>query len=757
MKSSPKSPLTPPLKSPKPRSCASSLRRRGLRLSWGVGALCAIALLVFSGAISNLFSGIFGELTTASAKERSAKAPRWQMPWEEAGLSAEEAAAHLLDRFAFGPRPGDVEAVVDQGLEAWFEAQLKGAAPPPKRDPALAPYRQDLDAWEMSSREILETFPRPAMVLREAQQAGVLDEADIAAIQARRQGNQSPGSQTPGMEAGMEDAMAAGMESGRSRGGGMGSRAELLAWAQEQGYRPQRELTLQLQGAKLVRALESPYPLGEVLTDFWFNHFNVSTSDNDVRPFVLAYERDALRPHVTGSFREMLEAVARHPAMLLYLDNARSVAPADTVKTFDRQQRARRGGGFNNRGGRFNNRGGDFNTRGGGFSARGGQNAQNRPQRQRASGINENYARELLELHTLGVDGGYTQADVEAVARAFTGWSIIPPGEGMERMQQRLQGSGRRMAQRAGFVIDSEGLFLFRADAHDATEKVVLGQKLKAGRGMEDGLEVLDLVAEHPSTARHLAHKLAVRFVADEPPQELVEQLAATWTRSSGDIAEVLRAVVASPQFWAARGEKIKSPFELTTSALRALDADLYRPEAALQWVSRMGQPLYAYQAPTGYPDTAATWVNSGSLLSRMNFGLELAAGEVAGVEIDLLRLNQGREPESPQAALATYLDLLLPHRETAAAVQRLEPMVKDPQLGTAVEEALDEGGGDSSPVVDEDIDRMLFGGLDGSSFDRGGSLRSRRGQRSVPQASPPSALEQVVGVILGSPEFQRR
>ena len=329
-----------------------------------------------------------------------------------------------------------------------------------------------------------------------------------------------------------------------------------------------------------------------------------------------------------------------------------------------------------------------------------------RRQTNRPRGLNENYARELLELHTLGVDGGYTQDDVIAVARAFTGWTVLPPGW-LRRSGARCRSARDRMRRAGGLgIVERESGFFFRPDAHDAEAKTVLGKKLPAGRGIEDGRDVLALVAQHPATARHLATKLAVRFVADEPPPALVDRLAQTYQASGGDLRAVTRALAYSPEFWSrdARASKIKSPFEVAVSAVRALGADVTSPRLSplmdiqrqrrqgppglLEWVNRMGQPLYAYQAPTGFPDRAEAWVSTGSLLTRMNFGLHLASGRIVGVALDLDALNGGREPESPEDALATYAALMLPERDLAATVKRLGPLVRDPEVGARVERA---------------------------------------------------------------------
>ena len=623
-----------------------------------------------------------------------------RLPWQEAGLTERQAAAHLLDRFAFGAGPGDIDRVVAMGLEVWLEAQLEGGLADPEVERRLAGLR----SLDLSTREMVETYPNPGMVAREASRAGVI-EGDPR--RADTEGMDDPDRRQP--------------------------RRQLMEYARGKGYRPQRELIGELMVQKLLRARYSENQLTEVMTDFWFNHFNVSITDNESRPFVSAYERDAIRPFVLGDFRRMLEATAKHPAMLLYLDNARSVAAEGAPTTFDRD-RYQRSHGLGRGGGR--NRG----------FGRGSSNSDRRPSSdRRPQGLNENYARELMELHTLGVDGGYTQDDVIEVARAFTGWATYPPGPERREVEQRIE-RARRLPD-TGFVFDDP--FIFRADAHDAGKKTILGKKYPAGRGIEDGMEVLEQLSAHPSTARHLATKLAARFVADQPPAELVDRLARRFRASQGDLEQVMRELVESPELWseAARRAKIKSPFELTVSALRALDAEIKEPRAVLEWVRRMGQPLYGYQAPTGYPDRAEAWVNTGSLLNRMNFGLQLATGRIAGLELDLLALNGHREPESLDDALATYVPLLLPERDPSETIRRLEPVIHDPELAKKIEDTTPEQIADS--VFDEP-GAGLFG------FGRPGRDRWGRGAR--PQlAIDSSPLAHVVGVILGSPEFQRR
>ncbi|MDY7092828.1 MAG: DUF1800 domain-containing protein [Acidobacteriota bacterium] len=624
--------------------------------------------------------------------------PGDRLPWRAAGWSEGQAAAHLLDRFAFGPRPGEVQAVREMGLERWLEQQLAAD----RRSPQLETRLARLDLWKLTEDELASTFPNPGQLLMQAVAEGVLDREQVEALRAGAEGAGAQG-------AGAQGVGGEGTGVDRRR-----ARRQVMEWAREQGYRSQRELLQQLMAAKLYRAVYSENQLQEVLTDFWFNHFNVSLTDNQVRPYILAYERDALRPRSLGRFPRLLEATARHPAMLLYLDNARSAAEEGVRTTFAGGRRARAA-------------------------------------RRRVVGLNENYARELLELHTLGVDGGYSQRDVVEVARAFTGWTVVPSGSAGDRVRERLERA--RRARGLGFVVD--GPFLFRADQHDAEAKTVLGRRLAPGRGIEDGEEVLDLLASHPSTARHLARKLAARFVTDEPPAPLVEQLAQVYRRSGGDAAEMVRALAYSPHFWSpeARRQKVKSPFELAVSALRVLDAEVGDPRGVVEWVRRMGQPLYAYQAPTGFPDRGDFWVNTGALLNRMSFGMDLAAGRVRGVDLGLEALLAGREPESLTAALEAYLPILLPERELEPMLELLEPMVRSSDLAARMDEARSQQSpgrdDEAGPLIDRETDALLFGSEGSGLLDRG-----RRGRAEPP---PPTAEERVVGVILGSPEFQRR
>jgi uncharacterized protein (DUF1800 family) len=336
----------------------------------------------------------------------------------------------------------------------------------------------------------------------------------------------------------------------------------------------ERLVLAELTQQKMLRAAYSERQLEEVMVDFWFNHFNVFAGKGQTRIYITEYERDTIRPRVFGKFRDLLGAVAESPAMLFYLDNWQSAAP-DEAETM-------------------------MNARGRRPELRGRPNMPPQAQNRRR-GINENYARELMELHTLGVDGGYTQKDVQEIARAFTGWTIEQPRQG--------------------------GGFRFDPRIHDNGEKVVLGVRIPRGGGKRDGEQVLDILAAHPSTARFVATKLARRFVADDPPATLVDRAAATFKRTGGDIREVVRTILTSPEFFApaAYRAKVKSPLEFVASAVRASGADLRNGMPLVQAMRQLGMPVYMCQPPTGYSDKADAWVNTGALINRMNFALSLS------------------------------------------------------------------------------------------------------------------------------------
>jgi len=371
----------------------------------------------------------------------------------------------------------------------------------------------------------------------------------------------------------------------------------------------------------------------------------------------------------------------------------------------------------------------------------------------KAQGLNENYAREVMELHTLGVDGGYTQQDVTQAARVLTGWTLYPMGDeayggGIKKQLERI---GEDKLEQRGFV--HEGDFLFTPNRHDKGEKVVLGKHFDPNSGYQEGVDLLEMLAHNASTAKFISRKLAVRFVSDNPAQTLVDKMAKTFTDKDGDIKAVLLTMVSSPEFWSANAvrEKTKSPFELAIGAVRSLHAEVRQPYQLYTWINKMGEKKYYNQAPTGFPDKGQYWINTGSLLNRMNFGLALASGRIPGVRIDLAALNNHHEPESAQAALLTYSKLIMPERNLTETVKRLTPLLNDPQLMIKVEAA----SASAKPIGNA----MATGVLDTGSDTLAVKPLKGRNSLAAAQANSGSSamLSQVVGVIIGSPEYQRR
>ena len=453
---------------------------------------------------------------------------------------ADDAAVlHILNRVAFGPAPGDVQHVRAIGIPRYIDEQLH---PDRLADAGMDARLAGLRTLHMSSREIAEQFEIPQLKARLARQRA--------------------------------SAQATG---GSDKGDGADQDPKDRLMPEE--ARRANQVVVELSAQKLLRAAYSERQLQEVLVDFWFNHFNVDARKGADRFLLTEYERETIRPHVLGRFRDLLGATAKSPAMLFYLDNWMSADPngphadARAARAFRVDRR------------------------------------KNAPK-----GLNENYGRELMELHTLGVDGGYTQKDVTEVARALTGWTIQTP---------RLGGG-----------------FRFDPRLHDPGEKVVLGHIIKAGGGEGDGQQVLDILARHPATSRFIATALVRRFVSDTPPPTLVDRVAARFRETDGDLREVTRAILTSPEFLSpdAYGAKTKTPLEFVVSSIRATAAAIADAREALPLVREMrnlGMPLYFCQPPTGYKDTADAWVNTGALVGRMNFALDLASSKVGGIVID--------------------------------------------------------------------------------------------------------------------------
>jgi uncharacterized protein (DUF1800 family) len=514
-------------------------------------------------------------------------------------LSKTQQTEQALNRLTFGPRPGDAAEVARLGLKKWVDRQLHPASI--AENPTFEQKLKFMDSLGMSSEEMVRNYPSPQLV--KAMVAGRepfptdperrrMIEKQVAKAETKQGDKATVPPELPKLDELLTREQIRTLRTGSSeqRRGVLkalppekldeviaalpqGARQNLFAGAPPELRRkiemtaaPQQIVARDLSEAKLLRAIYSNRQLEAVLDDFWFNHFNVYLDKGADRYLVTEYEREAIRPRVLGKFRDLLEATAKSPAMLFYLDNWQSVGPSAP---------------------------------------------QRGNQKKGARGLNENYGRELLELHTLGVDGGYTQKDVTEVARCFTGWTIADPQRG--------------------------GTFLFNKRLHDAGEKTVLGVKIPAGGGIEDGEKVLDIVAHHPSTARFVSKKLAQRFVADNPPESLVARMAETFRKSDGDLRAVMQTMLESKEFWSqgAYRSKVKTPLETVASAVRAVNGDVDYAFPLVNQIAQLGQPLYRKQEPTGYSNSSQEWLNSAGLLARMNFALQLAKNQIPGVKVE--------------------------------------------------------------------------------------------------------------------------
>jgi uncharacterized protein (DUF1800 family) len=598
-------------------------------------------------------------------------------------LPADQQIIQALNRLTFGAKPGDILKVRAIGLDKWIDQQLQ---PDKINDDVMNAFVRNYSALDENQNDLLKQY---------AEQQ-----------QQRRVVKQERADTTQPMTA---DEIAQMRQ-------------------QQQMANSRRQVVTQLQSSRVARAVASERQLQEVMTDFWENHFNIYAAKGAPEPYYLVeFDQNVIRPHALGKFRDLLEAVSRSPAMLFYLDNARSMAdstrptlrPENTRNQFPRVR--------------------PFGRPGVGIIMRAPRPAQQgQPQvpRQRP-GLNENYGRELLELHTLGVDGGYTQQDVINVARAFTGWTIKPPAQG--------------------------GGFIFRPQVHDAGEKVVLGHRLAAGRGEEDAEDVLDILAKSPATAHFISFKLARRFVSDSPSKALVDHAAQVYLKTDGDIREVLRSIITSPEFFSQRAfrSKVKSPFEVVVSAARALNAAPDSTPRSAQVIAYLGQPIFGHQAPNGWPETGESWMNTGAILNRINFGMAAAAGRLPGADIRALPALDtiGSAPRDKQvdAVVAAVLNGMVSPDTRAVLLSGEHPMLAN---GAGAKGIQNMAPGDANPdtemsgtaMADGDGQNVARARVKQNAGGKAGALQGR-GFGNIPQLN---GLPQIVGLALGSPEFQR-
>jgi uncharacterized protein (DUF1800 family) len=617
-------------------------------------------------------------------------------------MDQQKRAVHALNRLTFGPRPGDVDHVMAIGVDKWIDQQLH---PDKIDDSALDARLSPLRTLHMDTREIVENFPPEQMIraVADGKQSLPSDPLKRAVYQAQLERYQDKEDRKQHTAVAGPDKVTDDDRAQRQQERAVANQKveELLDMPPDQRMKAvlkmspeeQRVMTSSLQGdkrdefmegmnprqretiealnypqqvvanelveGKLLRAIYSDRQLQEVMTDFWLNHFNVFIGKGADHYLLTSYERDVIRPHALGKFEDLLVATAQSPAMLFYLDNWLSVGPnSDLANGIPKRANS------------------DWKRR----VRNNGQTGQSKGKH---NGLNENYGRELMELHTLGVNGGYTQQDVTEVARVFTGWTLKQPKQG--------------------------GGFTFEERTHEPGNKLVLGHRIKP-KGEKEGMEVLRILARHPSTAKFVSTKLAMRFVSDDPPQSLVDRMAQTFLKKDGNIRAVLKTMLDSPEFWApdAYRAKVKTPLEFVVSAVRASGAEVTDAMPIAHQLQHMGMPLYAMQPPTGYSMKADAWVNSSALLGRMNFAFALTSGKIKGVQVDSEQLP-GRS--DPQQALAALENVLL--------------------------------SGDVSKQTDDVIAARL--------------QDSKISRRKLDDPARPPNISLIAGLLLGSPEFQRK
>jgi len=668
-------------------------------------------------------------------------------------LSSDERIFHALNRFTFGPRPGDLESVRAMGLDRWFQQQLH---PESIDNSAMQARLVQYPAMQWTSADLLFRLPSNAIIRQVIDgklpmpATGALEHVyanQVARVEYKREQDkqkQQAANNAPNMMAGnaqpqmngqgQQNMMAAPQPTPsepaqpeftpaqinntlalqphdrvvalatmpqprfdaflKSLKGPQ--RAALLAdlppdMKETVGAleNPDRVVVDELLSQRLTREIYSQAQLQEVMTDFWLNHFNVFLRKDEAMPYYLvSYERDVIRPHALGKFEDLLEWVAHSPAMLLYLDQSQSMGPDSIAAEKAKQNAAKKG-----------------------------------DKKVKPEGLNENYARELMELHTVGVNGGYSQADVTEAARVLTGWTVDQPQRG--------------------------GGFQFNANRHEPGTKKVMGKKFKEG-GEKEGRDLLHFLATRPATAKFISRKLAVRFVNDDPPQALVDRMAKTYLSSDGDIAKVLETMYRSPEFWAPATyrAKIKTPLEYVVSAARASDANITNMQALINGLRDMGMPLYGAIPPTGYKWDAEDWVSTGALVNRMNFALSLAANRLNGITT-----TWAAQDPSTQLTAATIPP---PDAEEARLEARLIAGGVSTTTRTAV---LEQFAAQNAQGVPPAVPQME-------------QVKEPQGKKStvaIPKVfqAPPNKLpppppiekqDQVLaGLLLGSPEFQRR
>ncbi|MGI8812612.1 MAG: DUF1800 domain-containing protein [Pyrinomonadaceae bacterium] len=643
-------------------------------------------------------------------------------------LSEEQKIVHVLNRLGFGARPGDVARVKAIGLQKYIDQQLD----PSSIDDTVAESKvKRLDIFNMSTADLFEKYPSPGALIRQ------LDGGKAAAAAKAANMEKGDGMMTQEKTQDAAQAQAATDAQQRDR------REKLQALYREYDLKPAGQLVPEIVANRVLRAVYSERQLQEVMVDFWQNHFNVYSGKAAVRWYIPSYERDVLRKYALGNFKDLLVATAEHPAMLFYLDNFQSVSPnaqANRGKGDALRRLAQTGNVPPRMRERLKQQYGisddQLDKR---LNEMSSDPQQNQKKQQR--GINENYARELMELHTLGVDGGYTQKDIVEVAKAFTGWTIADPTGYRRAAAGMIKGTeDRRLArlQRQPGVPDdiASGQFYFNDRWHEKGAKTLLGQTIDEG-GVKDGLKVIDILVSSPATAKFIARKLSVKFVNDNPSEALVGRVAAAFTQSKGDIKTTLRALFNDKEFFAPENyrAKIKTPFELAVSSIRALGGDTNGSPAMVAMLNKLGEVPYGYQAPTGYPDMAEDWVNTGALLERLNFAVAVASNRIPGTHVDLSAYNAKSKSAILDRAVSQMLDGDISPKTRATLLKQLEQPLPEVKPAAAPQEDMAMAPNVNAP------------GKLGAAVRRAGLM----------EASGDPEVYKVVSLVLGSPEFQRQ
>ncbi|MEP6945845.1 MAG: DUF1800 domain-containing protein [Acidobacteriota bacterium] len=648
-------------------------------------------------------------------------------------LTEDQKILHVLNRLGFGARPGDLERVKAIGLQKYIEQQLDPSSIP---DPVAESKVKNIDIFNMTTAEVFAKYPNPGALIRQldGQKRGA---APAAAVDPNMKDMPAVAGQ-PAV-----DPAAASKAEQQER------RQRLAELYREYDLKPAGQLVPEIAANRVLRAVYSERQLQEVMVDFWQNHFNVFSGKAAVKWYIPSYERDVLRKNALGNFKDLLIGTAQHPAMLFFLDNFQSVSPDSQVagknaKSGRVQQLIKEGGQLPPQARerlkqlyRVNDAQLDARLKQMREDPKAAA-AKNRPSR----GINENYARELMELHTLGVEGGYTQKDIIEVAKCFTGWTISDPQGYRRAAASMIQGNEDKRLERqqrqqgVPDEVDS-GEFYFNARWHENGPKTVLGQTVNEG-GIKDGLKVLDILVNSQSTAKFIARKLAVKFVSDNPSPALVSRVADAFHRSGGDIKTTLRALFSDKEFFAPENykAKIKTPFELAISSIRAVGADTNGGPQLLAMLNKLGEVPYGYQAPTGYPDMAEDWVNTGALLERMNFAIAFASNRIAGTTVNLKDFSGSDRTQVLDKAIATILDGEVSPSTKATLVRQIEQPLPEAKAGKPLT--------DTSMVAAS----MQQPGPKGKGQNRDPKLLNPSGDPDVFKA---------VSLVLGTPEFQRQ